>query len=100
MGKMQRFLDSCAAYVYNRFSGYFADLTIVLPNRRAGLFFTSYLRAKLQQPVIGPVITTIHELMISFSALMPADRLRLITVLYESWREHTGINESFDDYWY
>jgi len=97
---MQRFLDSCAAYVYNRFSGSFTELTIVLPNRRAGIFFTSYLRSKLHHPVIGPAITTIHELMYSFSALIPADRLRLISVLYESWRKHTGINESFDDFWF
>lgn len=43
---------------------------------------------------------TIHELMVSLSDLLPADRLTLIAHLYDAWTEVMGMGESFDDFYY
>jgi CRISPR/Cas system-associated exonuclease Cas4 (RecB family) len=97
---MQRFLESCASYVFQKFSNSLADLCIVVPNRRSGVFFNAYLRKQISHPVIGPRITTINEWMLSFSNLFPADRLLLIAELYEVFRKETGTSETFDDFYF
>lgn len=97
---MQRFLEYSAGYLLNRFGKNLTDLTLVFPNRRSGVFFTAYLQHFLKQPLIGPHITTINELMLSLSDLIVPDKLLLIAELYESFRQETGSKESFDDFYY
>ncbi len=97
---MQRFLETCANYVFHKYSGDFRDICLVFPNRRAGVFFTAYLQKLLSKPVIGPEITTINELMHSISPLQPADRLLLISVLYDVFKKETGTKDKFDDFYF
>lgn len=97
---MQRFLESCAAFVYQKYGDDFSGLRVVLPNRRAALFFTAYLKRLLSHPVIGPDMITINELMLSFSDLLPSDRLTLVALLYDAYTEVTGSSESFDDFYF
>jgi len=75
-------------------------LCVLVPNRRSGLFFTTYLKKHLSHPLIGPCITTISEWMLSLPELYPADRLQLISALYEVYRKQTGTSESFDDFYF
>jgi CRISPR/Cas system-associated exonuclease Cas4 (RecB family) len=97
---MQRFLETCASYIYKNYSVNFSSICIVFPNRRSGVFFTAYLRKLIQKPIIAPEITTINEIMQSLSPLVVTDRLMLITKLYEVFRNVTGTNESFDDFYF
>ena len=97
---MQRFLESCAKYIYKNYSGNLSDICIVFPNRRAGVFFTAYLQKLLPRPVIAPEITAINDLMQSLSPLVVADRLMLISKLYEVFRKETGTKETFDDFYF
>ena len=97
---MQRFLETCASHIYKNYLVNFSNICIVFPNRRSGVFFTAYLRKLLQKPVIAPEITTINEIMQSLSPLVVTDRLMLITKLYEVFRNVTGTNESFDDFYF
>ncbi len=97
---MQRFLETSASYIHNGHSADFSKICIVLPNRRSGLFFTAYLKKNLGKPVIGPRITTVNELMNSFSGLVPGVKLKLIALLYQIFRDETGTQESFDDFYF
>jgi len=97
---MQRFIEACASYIIQKSGDSLSEICIVLPNHRSGIFFTAYLKKQLEKPVIGPKITTINELMLSFSDLFPADRLHLIALLYETYREITGSGESFDEFYF
>ncbi len=97
---MQRFLETCAAYIHRTYGPDLTRVCLVLPNRRAGVFLTAYLKKLLDRPVIGPAITTVNEWMLSFSELLPAARLKLIAELYDAFREETGTTESFDEFYF
>ena len=97
---MQRFLDTTARYLFKKFDADLTDLTLVFPNRRAGVFFTAYLQQLFQKPAFGPKITTINELMLSLSDLVVPDKLLLVAELYDIFRQETGSNETFDDFYY
>lgn len=97
---MHKFLEDCARYVYSRFHADLKNITIVFPNRRSGVFFSAYLRKQLVSPVIGPTITTVNELLQTMSPLIPAEKLRLITILHEVFRNVTGSTESLDEFYF
>ena len=97
---MPKFLESCANYIYTRYAAELKDITIVFPNRRSGVFFSAYLRRQLTGPVIGPSLTTVNELLQAQSPLIPAEKLRLITILHEVFKKITGSNESLDDFYF
>jgi len=60
----------------------------------------SYLQKELSGTVIAPYITQVNELFQEHSDLWPGDRLQLISHLYKVFREHTGTDESFDDFYF
>lgn len=97
---MEKFLESCAGYIYNKYAANLKDITIVFPNRRAGVFFSAYLQCRLDKPVLGPEITTVSEWVQSLSPLVIADRLMLITQLYDVFRKETGSTETLDAFFY
>lgn len=97
---MQKFLESCAQYVYHRYARDLKDITIVFPNRRAGVFFNAYLGRIPDKPVIGPGITTIGDMMLSLSPLAVAEKLMLIVLLHDVFTRETGSQESLDEFYF
>ncbi len=97
---MERFLSKCAGYILEKHAGELHDICLVFPNRRAGVFFGSYLQRQLQEPVIGPQTTTVNELISGYSDLVQGEKLQLISVLYDVFTAHTGSSESFDDFYF
>jgi CRISPR/Cas system-associated exonuclease Cas4 (RecB family) len=97
---MQKFLEHCAQYIYSRYARDLKDITIVFPNRRAGVFFNAYLGRIPGKPVIGPGITTINDLMLSLSPLVVADKLMLIVILHDIFTRETGSQESLDEFYF
>ena len=97
---MQRFLESCASYIYEKYHADLHNLCLVFPNRRSGVFFSAYLQKLLKRPVLGPEITTINELLLSLSGMQVPDRLWLISYLYDTYRKKSGSNETFDDFYF
>lgn len=96
---MQRFLQTCASYVYDVYPA-LSGICMVFPNRRAGAFFKAYLQKLIERPLFGPAITTIQELPQSFSELQVADNLLLITHLYDVYKSVTGTHETFDEFYF
>ncbi|OOG77848.1 PD-(D/E)XK nuclease family protein [Algoriphagus sp. A40] len=75
------------------------DLVIVLPNRRAGLFFTRYLGELIAEPVWMPEVRTIEQVFYGLAGNTPADELTLIFELYELYRQVQEEPEDFDRFY-
>lgn len=97
---MERFLSECARYIYTKHKNELKDLCLVFPNRRSGAFFTQYLQNTIENPVIGPNTTTVNELILGYSDLHKGEKLQLISLLYDVFREHTKTTESFDEFYF
>lgn len=97
---MEIFLKKVAADLLEKHGDNINSLTIVFPNRRAGVFFINYLNSLVERPVISPEITTINKLFTSLSQYFIPDRLNLVFRLYKTYRDFTSSNESFDDFYY
>lgn len=76
------------------------DIRLVLPNRRAGLFFTKYLGELIDQPVWMPEVLTIEQLVYQLAGNTPTDELTLVFELYEEYRQLQKDPEPFDRFFH
>lgn len=76
------------------------DLRVVLPNRRAGLFFTKYLGELIENPVWMPEVITIEQLVYRLAGNTPTDDLTLVFELYEHYRQLQVDPEPFDRFFH
>mgnify|MGYP005842113161 CR=1 FL=1 len=97
---MERFLSCCASYIFEKHASELKGICVVFPNRRSGVFFKSYLGKVLSHPVIGPKVTTVNELFADYSKLHSAEKLQLISILYDVFKKHTNTAENFDDFYF
>jgi CRISPR/Cas system-associated exonuclease Cas4 (RecB family) len=97
---MERFLSRCAGYIHEKHGDELKDICLVFPNRRSGVFFKSYLGRQLSHPVIGPKVTTVNELIGSYSDWQQGEKLQLISILYDVFKKHTQTTETFDDFYF
>jgi hypothetical protein len=74
--------------------------TLVFPNRRAVLFFKKHLASLVQSPVFSPKLVTIEEFISGFSVLKVPDRLELVYRLYRTYRDLSGLSETFDQFYF
>ncbi len=81
------FLKQTAQYLTSQFGDDLADLCIVLPNRRGGLFLRKYLAEEIGKVTWAPNIFSIEDFIAEISGLQEVDNLTLIFELYEVHRE-------------
>ena len=87
-------------------SHYFAlgemdKLCFILPNKRSCAFLRKYLSesaAGSGKPLLSPEITTMNEFFFSLGSLRKADRVQLLLLLYDCYRELNPSCESLDDF--
>lgn len=96
---MDSFLQDTAKDLLKK-KGQLRNLTIVLPNRRAGLFFTRHLGQLIQEPTWMPEIKTIEDLFNESAQLRPADSLTLIFELYQVYCQLHPSPEPFDRFYF
>ena len=82
---MKTFLEEVAEKVYKDHSR-LEEVTIVFPNRRAALFFRKHLSGFLNKPAFAPKILTIEDFIAGFSARQIPDKLILISILYQAYK--------------
>lgn len=99
-GQIKPFIDSTAGYLYDHFKDNLGRLAIVFPNKRARLFFNSYLQTRIEKPVFTPEYYTISELLLKLSGMTLADPLTLLFNLYQVYLEITRKKEPFDEFMY
>ena len=97
---MERFLSQSAKYIFEKHSDELRDICLVFPNRRSGVFFTSYLQKEISSSVLAPETTTIGELISGYSDLFKGEKLQLISILFEVFKRHTQTAETFDEFYF
>ena len=99
---MATFIEEVAAQLFADHGDDVSSLTMVLPSKRARLFFAEALLKIAGRPIWEPTYTSIDDLMCKFSDLRKADKLRLVAELYEVYAVHYGEDncESFADFYH
>lgn len=97
---MKPFLGQLAEQLYDKYRHDFQNLTIVFPNRRAGLFFRKYLSVYLRKPVWAPQILNIDEFVKGLSAIQSADHLTLLFQLFHAYKKVSSVKDSFDQFYF
>jgi len=93
------FLKAIANSLYQIHGQQIAELTIVFPNRRSGLFFTEYLNRIITGPTFSPEIITIQDLFSNISKIRIEEQLPLILRLFKIYRNLSGTTETFDAFY-
>lgn len=97
---MTPFLKTVAEDIFNRFNGNLADIAIVFPNKRAGLFFNEHLVQISNKPVWSPEYITISELFEDCTDYVLGDPILLVSKLYSAYCKHTHSKEDIDSFYY
>ncbi|WKN32165.1 PD-(D/E)XK nuclease family protein [Porifericola rhodea] len=97
---MSNFLQSVVDKVVKEFSGDLHHVSIIFPNRRAGLFFKERLAKSIKKPKLLPQVTTLEDFASRMTSLVLADRLSLVYQLYEVFRRYDPHIESFDRFYF
>jgi CRISPR/Cas system-associated exonuclease Cas4 (RecB family) len=95
-----KFLEEIAELVIDKYQDKTDNLTIVFPNRRAGLFFSKYLSSKISTPIWSPRIISIEDFIKDLSGLKSADKLELIYILYQVFTDLNKSKEDFDKFYF
>ncbi len=97
---MSTFLGELAQHILVAYRGRLAELQIVFPNRRAGLYLRKELGRRIHDPVWMPRIYTMEEYVLSKSSLQPIEKLEGIFSLYEIYKIHQPEAERFDKFFF
>jgi CRISPR/Cas system-associated exonuclease Cas4 (RecB family) len=97
---MTPFLKQIATIFYDRYGAEIHRLAFVFPNRRSGVFFRKYLSEVAARPVFSPSVLTINDLFCKLNPKQPADRIKLLFMLYDIYIRQSGSDETFDDFVY
>lgn len=97
---MNPFLKQVAQHLVNHSSIELNKASIIVPNRRTGVFFTAYLNECIENAMIGPEVLTISELVSNLSDSYESDQIAQIFLLHEIYQKITGHEESLDEFYF
>ena len=97
--QMVTFVEEVASDLYSRYGRDVSRLRILFPSRRAQLFFTDALSRLTDVPLWQPQFESIDRLMTSIAGIEHGERVRLITELYNVYREFHP-DEKFDKFYF
>ncbi|MDR0981875.1 MAG: PD-(D/E)XK nuclease family protein [Culturomica sp.] len=97
---MSSFLKLIADDLFNKFKGNFENVTIIFPNKRAGLFLAAEMAKITDKAVWLPEIMTISDFINKYSGLKQVDDLIAVTKLYKAYIKVAASNEKFDDFYF
>lgn len=86
---MKSFLAEIAEQILKE-SPDFANLVVILPNRRATVYLRKFLSERISKPVFAPSLLTIEDFIGSLQSFIVPDKLELIHLLHKSYHEVTG----------
>lgn len=96
---MQRFLDKVSQHILDNYGDDIADVCVVLPNRRAGLFIKKNLPHLAGKTIWSPEIFSIEDFCHHLSGLTPADPIGLLFDFYQIHRQIEGDHaQPFDEF--
>lgn len=93
---MKSFIDEVVDALYAEYGNDISKLKILLPNKRAELFFRESLCRKISGPIWSPDFVSLQKLTASLSEVNVVDNVRLIIELYKVYsRYHTQSLDAF-----
>ncbi|MCX6243728.1 MAG: PD-(D/E)XK nuclease family protein [Bacteroidetes bacterium] len=96
---MTKFLEKTAEYLVRKYGDKISGLCIVLPNRRAGLFFKKYLGKTAGKTIWSPAVFSIEDFMVNLSGLNLTDSIQVLFELYEIHKSMEGKQaQPFDEF--
>lgn len=96
-----KFLQHIAEYLIENHASNLEDVTVVLPNKRAGIFLKKYLSEKTLKPIWSPNIISTEDLVSQLSGKLQLDELSLSMEFYKVYLDLEGENaEAFEDFSY
>ena len=97
---MQTFLQELAKDIVKEHSSRLGDVTVIFPNRRAGLFFREYLKAMLDKPTWSPQVLSFQDFIATNAPFQKADPLYLVHRLFQVYSKILKTKEGFDRFYY
>lgn len=74
------------------------ELCFVLPNRRSILFLQNYFKQLYGRPMLAPRMVTINDFLYQLSGECQTDRVNLLMMLYDCYRELRPDAEPLDEF--
>ncbi len=97
---MTPFLLQVAENLWKLHGEQLSDMCIVFPNKRSALYFVQYLKKQLTVSTFRmPECLTINELFLRYSDKVVADKLSLISRLYQTYKKVTNTKETFSEFY-
>ena len=90
---MEKFINKIAKEIFVSRKGDFKDLIVVMPGKRAGLFFKKALSELSDKPLWSPELYSIESWLEEISGLAILDRTSLIFEMYISYVEVFPVKE-------
>lgn len=84
---MQTFLELTAKYIYEKYKENISDLCIVLPSRRASLFFKNALAQAATEPIWSPEVSSMEDFICKMAKVDVVEPINLQLELYDLMRE-------------
>lgn len=97
---MSSFLKLLAQDILRKYPQHPEKVTIIFPNKRAGLFLTEELSQLTDGPLWMPGIFTLNEFITKHTGLQSPDPLILIIKLYKAYSRISGTPEKFEDFYF
>jgi len=96
---MPNFLEKVTGHLISRWGADLAEICIVLPNRRAGLFLRKYIAGAIGKTIWSPQIFSIEDFVVSVSGLRLLEPMLVMAELFEIHQELEGKNhQPFEEF--
>ena len=97
---METFLQKTASYLSGKYAEHISDLCIVVPNRRAGIFFKRHLAQQSGKALWSPAVFSSEDFIAQISGLEMLDPLQQLFELYNVYRKGKREDEieGFDEF--
>jgi len=97
--KDTNFIKSLARQCHETFGDDCGDLTVIFPNKRAGLYFSKYLAELIDKPIWSPKVCSLEEFVYDQCDTALGDDLQLNLLLYKVYGRLNQQAESFDHFY-
>lgn len=94
------FISELAEQVLSENEGRLDQVTVIFPNRRAGLFFRKALSQHITRPIWMPQVFSMEDFIMQFSRFKKIETLEAVFSLYEVYKGHQKKEESFDTFFF
>lgn len=96
MSKNLPFLAQLARKCHEKFGDQCDQLTVIFPNKRAGVYFTDHLAQLYDKPIWSPTVMSFEEFVEGKQEKNFADDLQMILMLYQAYKQIVRQPEDFD----